>query len=80
MENKFKEIEDYNNKIGNDKRKIKFYDELFECIGLDLKVIFVIILESDYGIESVDIGSIEYSDSEELSGLVYVKGKRLIRK
>ena len=38
LENKFKETEDHNNQTGNDKRKIKFYDELSECIGSDPKV------------------------------------------
>lgn len=40
----------------------------------------MLILESENGIGSGDIGSIEYSDSEELSGLVYGRGKWLIKK
>ena len=80
MENKFKETEDHNNQMGNDKRKMKFYDELSECIGSDPKVTPVITLESDYGTGSADIGSTEHSDSEESSGSAHVKGKRPIRK
>lgn len=80
LENKFKETEDHNNKTGNDKRKIKFYDKLSECIGSDPKVTPVITLESDHGTESADIGSTEHSESEESSGSVHVKGKRPTRK
>ena len=76
LENKFKETEDHNNQTGNDKRKIKFYDELFECIGSDPNVTPVITLESDHGTGSADIGSTEHSDSEESSGSAHVKGKR----
>ena len=80
LENKFKETEDHNNKTGNDKRKIKFYDELYECIGSDPKMTPVITLESDHGTGSTDIGSTEHSDSEESSGSAHVKGKRPTRK
>lgn len=77
LENEFKETEDHNNHTGNDKRKIKFYDELSECIGSDPKVTPVITQESDHG--SADIGSTEHSDSEESSGQVS-SGKQPSRK
>ena len=72
--------EDHNNQTGNDKRKIKFYDELSECIGSDPKVTPDITLEIDHGSGSADIGSTEHSDSEESSGSAHVKGKRPTRK
>ena len=75
LENKFKETEDHNNQTGNDKRKIKFYDELSECIGSDPKVTPVLTLESENGTGSGDIGSTEHSDSEESSGSAYGRGK-----
>ena len=44
---KQKEIEDHNNKSGNDKRSWKFYEELFECLANDATVNQVYTMESD---------------------------------
>lgn len=80
LENKFKETEDHNNQTGNDKRKIKFYDELSECIGSDPKVTPVLTLESENGTGNGDIGSTEHSASEESSGSAHGRGKRPTKK
>ena len=80
LENKFKETEDHNNQAGNDKIKIKFSDELSECIGSDPKVTPVLTLESDNGTGSGDIGSTEHSDGEESSGSAHGRGKRPTKK
>ena len=80
LENKFKETEDHNNQTGNDKRKIKFYDELSECIGSDPKATPVLTMESENGTGSGDNGSTEHSDSEESSGSAHGRGKRPTKK
>ena len=79
LENKFKEIEDHNNQTGNNKKTMKHYDELSECIGSDPRVSPVITLESDPG-SAADVAEKEHSDSDESSGSAHSKGKRPPRK
>lgn len=69
FESNFKKVEDYNKKIGNDKKIMKYFDQFQECIGLDLNINLVILLESGY--VSVD----DFSDGDELGELVSIDGK-----
>ena len=74
LESKFKEIEDHNNHTGNDKKTMKFHEELSECLGSDRKVTPVLTLES------ANNGT-EQSDSEdESSDAARAKVKRPPRK
>lgn len=75
LENRFKEIKDHNNHTGNDKKTIKFYSELSECLGSDPKVSPVITLESSGNSENADSGK-QHSGSDESSDSPRVKGKR----
>lgn len=43
---KYKEIEDYNSKTGNDQKIWKFYDEFSQCFLQDVFMNFVCIMES----------------------------------
>ena len=47
LENKFKEMEDHNNITGNDKKTMKFYDDMSACTGQSPKVTPTLILESE---------------------------------
>lgn len=75
LENRFKEIKDHNNHTGNDKKTIKFYSELSECLGSDPKVSPVITVESSGNSENADSGK-QHSGSDESSDSPRVKGKR----
>lgn len=75
LESRFKEIEDHNNHTGNDKKTMKFYEELSECLGSDPKVTPAITLESAENEE------VEHTDSDqESTDSTRVKGKRPPRK
>ena len=79
LENRFKEIKDHNNRTGNDKKTMKFYHELSECLGSDPKVTPVITVESYGNSENADSGK-QHSDSDECSDSPRAKGKRPTKK
>ena len=48
LESSFKKVEDHNKKTGNDKKTMKYFDQLQACIGSDPNINPVISLESGH--------------------------------
>ena len=48
LESTFKKVEDHNKKTGNNKKTMKYYDEIQACIGSDPNIKPVISLESGH--------------------------------
>jgi len=48
LESNFKKVEDHNKKTGNDKKTMKYFDQLQACIGSDPNINLVISLESGH--------------------------------
>ena len=70
LTSKHKEIEDHNNKTGNDKRSWKFHEELTECLAKDATVTPVYTMESNVQVDdhnSVSCNSGHQSDDESSS-------------
>ena len=51
---KQKEIEDHNNKSGNDKKTWKFYEELSKCLAKDATISPLCTMESSIHVQSAD--------------------------
>lgn len=76
LESTFKKVEDHNKKTGNNKKTMKYYDEIQACIGSDPNIKPVISLES--GHVSADDSSGD--ESGELSSADGKPKKRPVRK
>ena len=69
LESNFKKVEDHNKKTGNDKKTMKYFDQLQACIGSDPNINPVISLESGH------VSGNDSSDDDESGELSSTDGK-----
>ena len=69
LESNFKKVEDHNKKTGNDKKTMKYFDQLQECIGSDPNINPVISLESGH------VSADDSSDGDESGESASTDGK-----
>ena len=80
LENKFKDVENHNNKSGNGKITMKFYDLLVECIGEKRNITPEIVIESTSEMLSSSDEESDFDTESSGKSSVGKKEKRMKRK